>query len=241
MRKFPLIVILVVLLAGACGRQNDSNEKEKEALNSLIDWLYTKEGESLGVGRLSQELPPMQTQGRYDEIFNDSNYVQYQFAEHFGIHPIHSLKEAYNTRRPLVKVETCGSYKVDSLTHSMPYLVPEAAALLQDIGNSFLDSVEKRYGTRDNMLIVTSLLRSPYSVKKLRRVNRNAVDSSTHMFATTFDIAYNKYWVTDSTKVINEVALKDILAEVLLQKRLEGRCLVKYERKSPCFHITVAR
>ena len=32
-------------------------------------------------------------------------------------------------------------YAVDSLTHSIPYLVPRASALLDTIGSNFLDSL----------------------------------------------------------------------------------------------------
>lgn len=241
MRKLPFLVILSLLVVAACGRSNAPFDDE-EQLNALQSWMGNFGGSpQTGIDVEALELPPLQTQGRYDEIFNDSNYVQYAFAERLGISPIHNLADAYNTRRPLVKIESCSNYHVDSLTHSMPYLVPEAAALLDDIGKAFSDSVEKYYGTRDNKIIVTSLLRSHYTVKKLRRVNRNAVDSSTHMFATTFDIAYNKFHCPDSSKAVDGARLKDLLAKVLLEKRKEGRCLVKYEKKSPCFHITVAR
>lgn len=176
--------------------------------------------------------------GDYREVFNDSNSLQYQSAERLGISPIHSLGMAYRTRRPLVKIESGEFYTVDSLTHSMPFLVPEAAALLAEIGKEFGDKVEERGGSRSNKILVTSMLRSPYSVRRLRRVNRNAVDSSTHMFATTFDISWYRFDCPDSTKAVNAETLKGILAEVLAAKRSEGKCYVKYERKSPCFHIT---
>lgn len=175
---------------------------------------------------------------KYDEYFNDSNYVHYPAAERLGIDPMHSLADAYHTRRPLLKVRSGENYEIDRLTHSMPYLVPEAAGLLEEIGRDFNTLVARRFGNRDTRLVVTSLLRSPYSVKKLRRVNRNAVDSSTHMFGTTFDIAYNNFHYTDSANAVNAGRLKEVLAEVLLRKRNEGKCYIKYEKKSPCFHIT---
>lgn len=177
--------------------------------------------------------------GRYNEIFNDSNYIQYRSAERLGIRPMHTLADAYHTRRPLVRIKSGENFRVDSLTHSMPFLVPEAAQLLNEIGSDFCDLVEERGGDRSNKIIVTSVLRSPQSVKKLRRVNRNAVDSSTHMFATTFDISWAHFDCPDSTKSVDPTVLKGILAEVLLQKRNEGKCYIKYEQKSPCFHITV--
>lgn len=178
--------------------------------------------------------------GRYDEVFNDSNYLQYMSAERLGIDPIITLYDAYNTSRPLVRIESGDTYEVDELTHSMPFLVPEAADLLDEIGAEFGETLRQRGGDPEHTkIIVTSLLRSRHTVKKLRRVNRNAVDSSTHMFGTTFDIAWNKFHTSDSLRGNDEVVLKGILAEVLLKKRNEGKCLVKYEKKTPCFHITV--
>ena len=78
--------------------------------------------------------------GNLGELFNDSNKYQYAAGERIGIRPIAGLGEAYFTRRPLVKVRTCRWYNIDPLTHSMPYLVPEAANLLETIGRNFADS-----------------------------------------------------------------------------------------------------
>lgn len=230
MRKLPLVIILLIGVA-ACGTPPPSPHGE-EADSSYADM---SEEELVNHGR-----PWTKNIGRYDEVFNDSNYIQYASAERLGIDPIHTLADAYNTKRPLIKVESGENYEIDKLTHSMPYLVPEAALLLDEIGKDFGSLLEERGGDKKyNRILVTSLLRSHFSVKKLRRVNRNAVDSSTHMFGTTFDIAYNNFHYPDSSRSIDAGVLKGILAEVLLRKRDEGKCWVKYERKTPCFHITV--
>ena len=240
-------IAFLIVAAASCGRR--SAEKQESAQTPVVEVridnpeeyeAYVKSAYDLtsrkGSGRLW-----CNNVGRYDEVFNDSNYVQYASAEKMGIDPMYRLRDSYNTRRPLVKIETGENYVVDNLTHSMPYLVPEAASLLDEIGKDFSTVVRKRGGTPGHKVIVTSVLRSPYSVKKLRRVNKNAVDSSTHMFATTFDISWNHFHAPDSISAEREVVLKGILAEVLLKKREEGKCLVKYEKKSPCFHITVDR
>lgn len=174
------------------------------------------------------------------KVFNDSNYRQYAYAEKLGIDPIVDIGGAYFTKRPLVRIESNEYYAVDKLTHSVPYLVPEAAALLRHIGIAFIDSLGSR-GADGYRIKVTSLLRTRQSVKKLRRVNRNATDSSTHQFGTTFDISWANFVCSDSTRTINGEDLKNLLAEVLEDARKEGRCLVKYERKTCCFHITVTR
>lgn len=174
------------------------------------------------------------------KVFNDSNYRQYAYAEKLGIDPINDIGGAYFTKRPLVRIQTNDYYVVDKLTHSVPYLVPEAAALLHHIGVAFIDSLGSR-GADGYRIKVTSLLRTRQSVKKLRRVNRNATDSSTHQFGTTFDISWAKFICSDSSRTINDEDLKNLLAEVLEDARKEGRCLVKFERKTCCFHVTVTR
>lgn len=176
--------------------------------------------------------------GRYSEIFNDSNKYQYVYAEKFGIKPVENLRDAYHTSRPVVKTESCNEYDVAELTHSVPYLVPEAEMLLRLIGRNFIDSVHRR-GGKGCRIIATSMLRTPQSVKRLRRVNVNATDSSCHKFATTFDISHRNFSYSDSTNMIDPFILKGILAEVLLDLRKQNLCMVKYERKTACFHITV--
>lgn len=181
---------------------------------------------------------PLYTIGPLREIFNDSNKYQYAFAERLGIAPIRTLADAFYVRRPIVKIESNEFYEVDTLTHSMPFLVPEAAELLSTVGRNFIDSLKRR-GADNYRVRVTSLLRSPHSVKKLRRVNRNATDSSTHQFGTTFDLSYTRFYCLDETKKIDEGDLKNLLAEVLFDLRRRNKCLVKFERKTACYHVTV--
>lgn len=39
------------------------------------------------------------------------------------------------------EIETNEYYEVEKLTHSIPYLIPSAAQLLEDIGHNFQDSL----------------------------------------------------------------------------------------------------
>lgn len=238
MRKLPILAVVALITVGCVSRHpSDRNEQRYE-----IEAEETPREDSRKEKPLPPKPPVMDLSALnepFDIVFNDSNYIQYMSAERLGIDPMYNLSEAYNTRRPLVRIASSENYVVDELTHSMPYLVPEAADLLNEIGEDFNKLVEKNGGVKGNRIIVTSVLRSPYTVKKLRKVNRNAVDSSTHMFATTFDIAYNNFACPEGGGAMNASKLKNILAEVLLTKRNEGKCFVKYEKKSPCFHITV--
>lgn len=175
--------------------------------------------------------------GHLHQVFNDSNHQQLVHAQRLGINPIYSVRDLYRTRRPIVKVTSNQYYTVDSLTHSLPYLIPEAENLLRTIGKNFIDSLHAR-GADGYKIIVTSLLRTPTSVKRLRRVNRNATENSTHQYATTFDITYSRFDCADTTRTIHQGDLKNLLGEVLNDLRNRGRCQVKYERHTACYHIT---
>lgn len=177
--------------------------------------------------------------GQLRKVFNDSNHVQLQAAAAVGFSPIQSDADILHLRRPVQRVQSCEDYYVDKLTHSYPYLVPEAAELLGDIGRSFRDSLQARGGGAYRIK-VTSVLRTPATVKKLRRVNRNATEESTHSYGTTFDISYSKFVCDDASAPHRTFEdLKNLLAEVLYKLREQGRCYVKYEVKQSCFHITV--
>lgn len=178
--------------------------------------------------------------GNYAEVFNDSNHFQLKHAQRLGIQPITDMRSYYHTGRPLVKIATNDDYMLERLEHSYPYLVPEADRLLHDIGRNFREALRKR-GAKEYKIVVTSVLRTPETVKKLRRVNVNATEQSTHQYATTFDISYNKFQPVSGNDDVSYVDLKSVLAEVLDDLHKQGRCMIKYEIKSPCFHITVAR
>lgn len=172
----------------------------------------------------------------YKTVFPDSQSVQIVAAAKWGVRPVDNRTDAEERKKELVYVGESPYYHVDRLNSSIPYLVPRAAALLQDIGMSFYDSLYAK-GVPLNQLIVTSVLRSMDDVKKLQRHNGNATDNSCHLYGTTFDICYNRY--TPVEREVRNDTLKWILSEVLRDKRQEGRCYIKYEVKQGCFHMTV--
>ncbi len=176
--------------------------------------------------------------GGLNKAFNDSNHVQLQAARALGIAPINGVWDAWHLRRPIVEIASCPEYYVDTLTHSYPYLVPEAAQLLTEIGRRFNRALMER-GGGNYRIKVTSVTRTPLTVGQLRRINRNATQESCHQYGTTFDFSYLKFICNDSTGVRrNQEDLKNLLAEVLYDLRSDGRCYVKHERKQSCFHIT---
>lgn len=178
--------------------------------------------------------------GRYDEVFNDSNIYHWNAAEKIGITPLTNLRSHWQLKNPIVKVHSCEDFYIEPLTHSAPFLVKEAALRLHEIGRRFRDSLQAR-GGGDYRIRVTSLTRTAANVRSLRRHNRNAIDSSVHKLATTFDISYNTFSPMSPKITRTDAQMKALLAEVLLAMRQEGKILVKYEKKQPCFHITAIR
>ena len=172
----------------------------------------------------------------YKAAFPDSQSVQIVMAERWGVKPVRNREDAEARKKELVYIGESPYFHVDPLYSSIPYLVPRAAVLLQDIGAAFYDSLYVK-GVPLNQLIVTSVLRSMDDVEKLQRRNGNATENSCHLYGTTFDICYNRYHPVG--REVRNDTLKWVLSEVLRDKREEGRCYVKYEVKQGCFHMTV--
>lgn len=145
-------------------------------------------------------------------------------------------------KEQLQPITTNELYAVDSLTHSIPYLIPGAASLLDTIGHNFLDSLTAK-GLNPNKIIVTSVLRTQDDVKRLRRRNGNASPNSAHFYGTTFDVSWKRFQKIEDEdgRPLQDVSadtLKLVLSEVLRDLRKADKCYIKYELKQGCFHIT---
>lgn len=179
----------------------------------------------------------------YKRSFGDLNDTHMAVAKKIGISPIQGREAAKNLgKKRLVEIESGDLYQVDSLTHSIPFLIPRASALLDSIGANFLDSLENK-GLNPNQIIVTSVLRTQDDVKKLRKVNINASANSVHMFGTTFDVSWKRFYKVEDPdgrpmQSVGADTLKMVLSEVLRDLKKKDMCYVKYELKQGCFHIT---
>lgn len=178
----------------------------------------------------------------YDDCFPDMNDVQLATAQKLGINLIENREEAQRHKKSLVYIDDNPLYKVEHLSHSIPYLVPRAQRLLNEISLSFIDSLQRK-GLPFYKLIITSVLRTKQDVTRLRRVNGNASENSCHQYGTTFDICYNSFYrVIDpddtSKRQVWDGRLKEVLAEVLRDQRMMGTCYIRYEARQACFHIT---
>ena len=179
----------------------------------------------------------------FGNTFPDQNDVQLEAAKKHGVKPVHNREDAEHRKKELVYVGSNPYFYVDRLNNSIPYLVPRASVLLQDIGRSFFDSLQVK-GIPLHKIIVTSVLRTKADVEKLRSKNGNATQNSCHLYGTTFDVCYNRYKTVEDPdgprrRQVRNDTLKWVLSEVLNDVRKQNKCLVKYEVKQGCFHITV--
>ena len=178
----------------------------------------------------------------YKRSFGDVNKVHLAVAKKLGVTPLKSRDAAVKYGNKLVEIKPCEQYDIDSLTHSIPYLIPRASELLTAVGANFLDSLTHK-GLNPNRIIVTSVLRTMDDVKRLRKSNYNAKSNSAHCYGTTFDVSWKRFQKVEDPdgrpmQDVQADTLKLVLSEVLRDLKKEERCYVKYELKQGCFHIT---
>ncbi len=179
----------------------------------------------------------------YKDKFNDLQSRQHEVASRIGLpRPPRDRDDAASMKKQLREIKTNSNYIVDSLTHSVPYLIPSAAHELDSIGAEWAD-ILARNGLPHYRFYVTSVLRTEEDIRALQRSgNINSVTQSCHCYGTTFDLAYMRYdKVTRTRDYVHEDNLKLVLGQVLLNHQRAGKIYVKYEWKQSCFHITVRR
>ena len=178
----------------------------------------------------------------YKRSFGDLNDAHLAAAKKIGVKPLKNREAAEKLGGKVVEIKSGKLYQVDSLTHSIPFLVPKASALLDSIGANFLDSLESK-GLNPNQIIVTSVLRTQDDVKRLGKRNVNASQNSAHVYGTTFDITYKRFFKVEDPdgrpmQDVRADTLKLVLSEVLRDLKTKEKCYIKYELKQACFHIT---
>ena len=227
--KQPLNIRLALLLVGlifvfsACGTKSDAGHRMPDT--PIEDTMVSYPGRTFS----------------YKDKFRDTQAKQEQAAKALGLStPPQNRQEAARMRSQLALIKSNDNYIVDSLTHSIPYLVPAAAAELERIGEGFADILQ-RNGLPHYQFYVTSVLRTKEDIKQLQKSgNINATTNSCHNYGTTFDLAYFRFnKVTRTREYMHQDNLKLVLGQVLLNEQRAGRIYVKYEQKQACFHITV--
>lgn len=218
--KLVLLMAGLIFVCASCGSKADKQPEE-----IIEDTLVSYPGRTFS----------------YKDKFRDTQAKQVQAAQAIGLQtPPQNRQEAARMRSQLSLIKSNDNYIVDSLTHSIPYLVPAAAAELERIGEGFADILQ-RNGLPHYQFYVTSVLRTKDDIKQLQKSgNINATTNSCHNYGTTFDLAYFRFKkVTRTREYMHQDNLKLVLGQVLLNEQRAGRIYVKYEYKQACFHITV--
>lgn len=237
MRKLLYLIITSCLFFAACGGGESVSPELAALLASEASNPFDRPGDTVP-DRGCTRLRIRGIGGTLGRVFNDSNYLHIEAARAGGVEPAIDCQALWKNCKGIVKLRSDSNVYVDSLTHSYPYLTRHAADLVYEIGRRFRDSLNAR-GGGDYRIKVTSVLRTPQTVSRLRRVNRNATQESAHQYATTFDISHSKFICDNASGTRRTFEdLKNLLAEVVNDLRREGRCYVKHERKQACLHIT---
>lgn len=215
------------------------NTTDKDATTGITPVSNTKELSSVGKGSYH---PIYSVPRRFQDHFPDSQSVHLSAATKWGVKPVANRMDAEKRMNELVYIGASPYLSVDNLRSSVPYLVPRAANLINDIGRQYFDSLYVK-GIPFHKIIITSALRTKEDVAKLQRRNGNATENSAHLYGTTIDIAQNRFKTVEAPghprRQVQNDTLKWILSEVLRDFRESGRCYIKYEVKQGCFHITV--
>lgn len=140
------------------------------------------------------------------------------------------------------------------MDHSVPYVTPDAHAMLEQLGRRFharLDSLAlPRYRMK-----VTSALRTDATQAELRRINSYASRTvSAHEFGTTIDVSHERFAapaalaggemeaeVLDSIGKEHAKVLQAELGRAIAEMRGAGALHVMMENQQPVYHMTVAR
>ena len=177
---------------------------------------------------------------------NDVNDLQIIHAEKNGLKHPFKTNDEFNAQIAglvkqsiLIQVTENRFYQLKSLTHSQPYLIPEAIDMLNEIGFRFQKRLqEKKY--KNYRYRITSLLRTEETQSKLSQRNGNATKSkSCHLYGTTVDISYKNFYNTKNDTIEPSFEAIQAITKVLIEMRQECKLLCVRERHQSCFHITV--
>lgn len=207
---------------------------------------------------------PVLGAGEVAELRQDRNAEQTATAERMGVR-VSSEGEVERLLRQgrLVALGDSTPYWVlREMDHSVPYVTPDARAMLGELGRRFharLDSL----GLPRYRMKVTSALRTDEMQAELRKTNSYAARTlSAHEFGTTVDVSHERFALPaharapdagtpgargmerDVLERLEEEHGKVLQAELgraIAEMREQGALHVMMENRQPVYHMTVAR
>ena len=233
---------LALLCASLCSGQDGLLPQTATSPSPVVPSTLWQKVVEVPVDRCLHWEPTDSVKAIHAPRLDDRNAVQLEAAHAYGINEALATRDdAEAVTMLLEKIASNPIYMVDTLTYSVPYLTHNAANLVNTIGTRFAERVQAR-GLGHYRMIVTSVLRTREDVLNLRASgNRNAVLNSTHCFATTFDLSYERFFRVGWFEDADPAELTAILVGVVEELRVQGECYAIFERRESCLHITSRR
>jgi hypothetical protein len=145
------------------------------------------------------------------------------------------------------------------MDHSVPYVTPDARAMLMELGKRFHARLD-RLGLPRYRMKVTSALRTDETQEDLRKINTYASrTTSSHEFGTTMDVSHERFAAPAppnlrvagapemEIEALEEMekehgkVLQAELGRAIAEMRDAGALHVMMENQQPVYHMTVAR
>lgn len=268
-KRFLIPVGLFLAALGALAATSYAVKKAEERRQ-----IVSAERERLAsyiAGRDSLYLKiPLLTDRQRALLRRSVNAAHVETGRRLGVEPVAARDDVLGEARSagLVRIDENAYYWVADLTHSVPYVTPDAAAVLDTIGVRFQAKLAA-YGLPPYKYHISSVLRTAEDQARLRRTNVNAAAGvSSHEFGTTFDIQFRRYryggdpvaelWEPAFPYLTTEFAADlaafyeetterypsrflSLMAETLIELENEGLLITVMEMRQPVFHTTVAR
>gem|GEM_PF-782007 len=186
-------VVVLILLGGVAAaylawQQVEEQRRVVEAERVRFqEHLATREAPFTRLGEL--------TGGQMQALRRSPNVRHVELGQQLGVTPIPRRDDVSRVAGEvgLVPVENSPLYWVAQLTHSHTYLTADAVAVLDSIGVRFAERLAEA-GIPPMRYNLSSLLRTREDQARLRGVNINAAQgTSSHEYATTFDVHYGRF------------------------------------------------
>lgn len=196
MKRFtaiPVLAFSTLFGLAACGPDADERAAVAAAAEADANAVATVAIDSIDTVLADG---PRLTRTQQGDLREYLNAEQVATAQEFGVGAVRDSAEIHRlvANDRLVALEDSSEYwVVRDLTHSMPYVTPDAHAMLTELGRRFharLDSL----GLPAFRFEISSALRTGAMQADLRQGNSNASrTTSSHEFGTTVDVAYNEF------------------------------------------------
>ncbi len=201
------------------------------------------------------------------ELRQDVNATQIATARTMGVRASGEaeIERLAREGRLVALGDSTAFWVLREMDHSVPYVTPDARAMLMEIGRRFharLDSL----GLPRYRIKVTSAIRTDATQADLRRTNSYASRTvSAHEFGTTVDVSHERFAVPAAPRPAGGAATRSAVEREMEEEMLEevgkenakalqaalGRAVadlrdqealhVMMENKQPVYHMTVRR